>query len=68
MSEWKPIESAPRENCKEFIGTMWAFNEDGKPVCLKEPFISFFSPSLNKFFASPTHWMPLPSPPREVKE
>ena len=56
--EWQPIATAPRVTGKEILGSKW---HDG--VMIREPFISFWSPSLSKFFAGPTHWMPLPTPP-----
>ncbi len=60
--EWQPIETAPRDPAIQIIGTRFAFEGD-KATCIKEPFISFWSPSLNKFFAGPTHWTALPAPP-----
>lgn len=56
--EWLPIESAPKITGVEIIGAGFI---SGKMI--KEPFISFWSPTLEKFFANPTHWMPLPSAP-----
>ena len=63
MSDWQPIETAPKVAGVEIIGTRWAFSDDGKATCIREPFISFWSPSLNKFYCDPTHFILLPSPP-----
>jgi len=61
---WLPIETAAKSGqCNEFIGSKWIFDKDGSAKCIKEPFISFWSPSLGKFFAEPTHWTELPAPP-----
>lgn len=54
--QWQPIETAPKD--KEIIGSKWA-----ESVMIKEPFISFWSPTLGKFFASPTHWIEMPDRP-----
>lgn len=62
MSEWQPIETAQKKAGIEIIGTRWAFR-DGKATCIREPFISFWSPTLNKFYCDPTHFIPLPEPP-----
>ena len=56
--EWQPIDTAPRTTSPEIIGCVYS-----KGVMTKEPFISFWSPTLGKFFATPTHWQPLPPPP-----
>lgn len=55
--EWQTIDSAPREP-RAIIGTIWHEN-----AMMRSPFITFWSPSLGKFFANPTHWIPLPAPP-----
>ncbi len=57
--DWQPIETAPREAGNEILGCRWS---GGKMV--KEPFITFWSPTLDKFYMSPTHWVPLPEPPK----
>jgi hypothetical protein len=55
---WQPIETAPKEPIQEVIGVRFASD-----VMTKEPFITFWSPSLQRFYLNPTHWMPLPPPP-----
>lgn len=57
---WLSIEEAPRETGTEIIGIRWV---DGK--CLREPFISFWAPTLQKFFGSPTHFIPMPKLPQD---
>jgi len=64
--EWKPIETAKRNAGVEIIGTRWAFDKDrGRMVCINEPFVSFWSPTLGKFFANPTHYIDMPSSPED---
>ena len=59
--EWFPIETAKKETACEFIGAI--FRPSGEMT--RDPFISFWSPTLGKFYCSPTHWMPLPKPPKD---
>ena len=61
-SAWRPIETAPRDPAIQIIAVRFVF-EGGKTTCIKDPFISFWSPSLNKFFAGPNYWTPLPAAP-----
>jgi hypothetical protein len=56
--EWLPIETAPRENSTEILGCCYAERR-----MVREPFVSFWSPTLNKFFGSPNYWVPLPKLP-----
>jgi hypothetical protein len=60
---WMPIETAEKVAGIEILGTRWGFDGKGKATCIQEPFISFWSPTLNKFYCSPTHWIPSPKPP-----
>lgn len=63
MSEWQPIETAPRGSDNEFLGwdgqlidkTWEGWDEDGKPVYVRADWCSW----------EPTHWMQLPPPPKE---
>ena len=63
MSEWQPIETAPRD------GTIILFSCDMRGVslcCLAETEIYTGWFNLSKLDnGSPTHWMPLPEPPEE---
>jgi hypothetical protein len=56
--EWQTMETAPRENSTEFLGCNYV---EGRMV--REPFVSFWSPTLNKFFGSPNYWVPIPKLP-----
>jgi hypothetical protein len=53
--EWQPIEVAPREAGVEILGVRIAGDK-----MLREPFISFWSPTLNKFYCDPTHYILMP--------
>lgn len=74
MSEWRPIETAPRDGTRIAIardmGAPWgwvrgiaqyeSYNgiEGWCPIC------GFSEPPGELGLAAPTHWMPLPSPPQ----
>ena len=59
--EWRPIGEAAHLAGTEIIGSRWY---DGK--MMKQPFVTFWSPTLNKFYCDPTHWIPMiPAPPQE---
>ena len=75
MSEWQPIETAPRDGT-EIIARMGTATP---PYCESMYFVPFDddesdgmwhwtqdgdAPAINK----PTHWMPLPSPPARALE
>ncbi len=55
---WLTIDSAPKLVGREILGSAWS---NGRMV--REPFITFWSPTMQKFYANPTHWVPLPLPP-----
>ncbi len=56
MTEWMPIESAPRDHSSVLLcdrkGNMWVAVSYGTPEWL--------------FGYTVTHWMPLPEPPKET--
>lgn len=56
---WQPMELAPRKAGAEILGVRYAGG-----VMKKEPFITFWSPTLDRFYCDPTHWIALPEPPR----
>lgn len=71
MTEWQPIETAPRDG-EEFLGWFQQNGEYGRPVvCAWQPYIDLMYPwhgEWNSFAEDKiTHWMPLPHPP-EVYE
>jgi hypothetical protein len=63
-TEWRPIESAPRDGTQVLLWaagwraptTGWTYEDDPWQDC---PFYS----GLDQRFI-PTHWMPLPEPPK----
>lgn len=62
MIEWQPIATAPKVcDGTEIIGVRY---DNG--YMTKEPFLSFWSPSLGRFYCAPTHWMPLPQVPNDA--
>lgn len=60
MSEWKPIDTAPRNHGDAFV----AFDPD-VGVYIAERYMGKFVCSWNRDPVSPTHWMPLPNPPKK---
>lgn len=63
MSKWQPIETAPKDGTNilvysESIGRMIAWYKFNN-----YPFGDWFN--LRFDIISPTHWMPLPEPPKE---
>jgi hypothetical protein len=56
--EWQPIDVAPRETGVEILGTRIMSDK-----MIREPFISFWSPTLNKFYCDPTHYILMPTLP-----
>lgn len=59
VDEWQPIGDAPKESGIEILGVRY---HNGKMT--KEPFITFWSPTLHKFYVDPTHWVKLPDKPK----
>ena len=64
MSEWQPIETAPRDN--EKIILIW--DADDKFIyqghLLEDDEISIWVTLEGFAIDKPTHWMPLPEPPK----
>lgn len=70
MSEWKPIETAPRDGTKVLLGRFSKGCEhDGRirvdwwRTHMKAGYTGFGH--FNPEYWPPTHWMPLPEPPHE---
>lgn len=76
MSEWLPIESAPKDCDEPFlVYAMWDWggmcgydvDEDYETRVATEYSGVFYSVTSNPYkdhAFKPTHWMPLPSPPK----
>ena len=63
MSEWQPIETAPRDGSDVLI---WC--DTGK-ICIAHfdyATFAWWSDLSTRECPDPTHWMPLPAPPAEV--
>lgn len=52
---WKPIAEAPHDVGREILGVIRRGS-----VVIKEPFISFWSPTMGRFYCSPTHYIDMP--------
>lgn len=80
MSDWKPIESAPRDGRLALVYRPLARNSSDEPVAVKR-LVSYdnhcwestvpegatpFNPTDGCCHV--THWMPLPAPPAEQEE
>lgn len=76
MSEWKPIESAPKDGTKILALCQPTYYETGKSMPFSyinvvwwrkrvEDDHNKWRHSLNDSVAQPTHWMPLPDAPTE---
>lgn len=71
MSEWQPIETAPKDGTVVLLFVPESTDTDGVRV----GFFSYWaaygdwygdesaSHSLSNLYGKPTHWMPLPAPP-----
>ena len=73
MSEWQPIETAPKDGVVVILGRWmdeFGFvhgygHFEGRPSAFVSGWITHgFDPVMSNLgLASPTHWMPLPPPP-----
>jgi hypothetical protein len=76
MSEWQPIETAPKDGTKMLgwaphklindpkfrVVTMWW--KDTKWRGVGAPAFDWCSTESGSLIGDPTHWMPLPEPPK----
>jgi len=77
VSEWQPIATAPKAPEGEAVVILllgFAADEEGYAPLTREGFwlasLQRWSSSLDPGWSSspqPTHWMPLPDPPKETK-
>lgn len=64
---WMPIETAPKHAGTEIFAARFGLHADGvTTMCIREPFVSFWSPSLGKFYCDPTHWLCVVPPMPDV--
>lgn len=69
MSEWKPIESAPKDGTSVLgyfpAGAKYVARADVSPIFWEKAMELWTNPVSGHFcfHAPPTHWMPLPPPP-----
>lgn len=64
MSEWQPIETAPRDAWAKILG--WCVFPSGAEVrlCQRKPSFGGHQWMALGCSQNVTHWMPLPSPPQ----
>jgi hypothetical protein len=64
MSEWQPIETAPKDGTDILV---WMFGNSMAVVFyddnLDHPWHTMDGPAYHK--EAPTHWMPVPEPPKQ---
>lgn len=65
MSEWKPIETAPKNNTPIIITTGWAHDAWQQVIASRRGSAWTICGSSKRVF-HPTHWMPLPAPPESL--
>ncbi len=58
IEKWMPIKCALEVAGHEIIGSRWAGDR-----MIKEPFVSSWSPTMNKWYVDPTHWIAMPEAP-----
>ena len=60
--KWLPIKSAKKIAGREILGSRWIAG-----TMIREPFVSFWSPTMNKWYVDPTHWVPMPEAPDLIR-
>lgn len=63
MSEWQPIETAPKDGTRFLAAEEWDIREGWLFVVAKVRNGKFVVAWDNCDEIDPTHWMPLPAPP-----
>lgn len=66
MSEWQPIETAPRDGTPilAYNSMLGSYNT----AYLNGEFPCGFWGRLGQWYPQPTHWMPLPPPPARQED
>lgn len=69
MMEWQPIETAPNETvliyCPD-LGTELKIRMGHRCTVFDKPAWTYHGASAAYYFVEPTHWMPLPDPPKDA--
>ena len=69
MAEWQLISDAPTVAGIEILGSRWYWSDEkDRMICVREPFVSFWSPTLGKFYCDPTHFIHMPGTPGQSGE
>ncbi len=72
MSEWQPIETAPKDGTDVLIGWFELPGQKSMTIVFWHSFRKAWCNTWTLFSANavsqPTHWMPLPEPPQETKK
>jgi hypothetical protein len=67
MTNWQPIETAPKD---QMILTIWDGTNNKSGLAARYWHVAFFDGhdwiehEFNDVIDTPTHWMPLPDPPK----
>ena len=68
MNEWQPIETAPKDGTTVLLFSpgygRWLGSHTGKPVWYCSKIGDRDIPPPKSEISKPTHWMPLPEPPK----
>jgi hypothetical protein len=71
MSEWQPIETAPKDGTRILLGYYYFQDEGGGSQLVAfwhqthRMWCSTYQLFVDDSPFAPTHWMPLPPPPKE---
>jgi hypothetical protein len=64
MSEWQPIETAPKDSSSVIL---WPYDAEITVGYFRDVEISGWYCEIMERFFEPTHWMPLPAPPEDIQ-
>lgn len=74
MSEWQPISTAPKDGTVVLLrggvyhGLPFAGQYHDSEIAPGRPWLSLTSSRARMYEHVPTHWMPLPDPPKSVTQ